>query len=240
RRANSAADAGRAPAERLTSPGPDRRIHTTRLRAVHGMLPRELAAKWIWWTLPEPPPRRTGLIDVLERDEDIVDWDPPEKTRAILAKMNDRHRERVRAAQDAGRPMAGTVYQRTRRDRDGLKVQRCEVRFDGVAGCLRTPAGGSSLQIVLKTDRKDVRTRRMTSRESARLMGLPDGYILPEGYYEAYHLTGDGVAVPVVTFLAEHILEPLASGTSEQRAADGPPETRRPRPRQAQLDLHGA
>jgi DNA (cytosine-5)-methyltransferase 1 len=40
-------------------------------------------------------------------------------------------------------------------------------------------------------------------------MGLPEDYILPEKYNEAYHLTGDGVVVPVVRHLAEHILEPL-------------------------------
>jgi DNA (cytosine-5)-methyltransferase 1 len=40
-------------------------------------------------------------------------------------------------------------------------------------------------------------------------MGLPETYALPLNYNEAYHLAGDGVAVPVVRFLAEHLLEPL-------------------------------
>jgi DNA (cytosine-5)-methyltransferase 1 len=40
-------------------------------------------------------------------------------------------------------------------------------------------------------------------------MGLPDSYVLPDNYNEAYHLTGDGVAVPVVRFLAKEILEPV-------------------------------
>jgi DNA (cytosine-5)-methyltransferase 1 len=39
-------------------------------------------------------------------------------------------------------------------------------------------------------------------------MGLPDSYVLPAVYNEAYHLTGDGVAVPVVSYIARHILEP--------------------------------
>lgn len=44
-------------------------------------------------------------------------------------------------------------------------------------------------------------------------MGLPDDYPLPARYNDAYHLTGDGVAVPVVRHIAEHILEPmLAAG----------------------------
>ena len=40
-------------------------------------------------------------------------------------------------------------------------------------------------------------------------MGLPDSYKLPENYNDAYHLSGDGVVVPVVRFLAAHLLEPL-------------------------------
>jgi DNA (cytosine-5)-methyltransferase 1 len=40
-------------------------------------------------------------------------------------------------------------------------------------------------------------------------MGLPDTYKLPEKYNEAYHLTGDGVVVPVVRHIAVSLLEPI-------------------------------
>jgi DNA (cytosine-5)-methyltransferase 1 len=40
-------------------------------------------------------------------------------------------------------------------------------------------------------------------------MGVPDKYKLPDNYAEAYDLAGDGVAVPAVRFLSEHILEPI-------------------------------
>ena len=43
----------------------------------------------------------------------------------------------------------------------------------------------------------------------ARLMVLGDEYVLPERYNDAYHVVGDGLVVPVVKHLAEHILEPL-------------------------------
>jgi len=33
--------------------------------------------------------------------------------------------------------------------------------------------------------------------------------MLPANYNEAYHLTGDGVVVPVVRFLAANIFEPI-------------------------------
>jgi DNA (cytosine-5)-methyltransferase 1 len=52
-------------------------------------------------------------------------------------------------------------------------------------------------------------------------MGLPDTYYLPENYNEAYHLTGDGVVVPVVRHLAANLLEPIlaSQSNSEQVAA---------------------
>ena len=50
-------------------------------------------------------------------------------------------------------------------------------------------------------------------------MGLPDDYILPSNYNEAYHLTGDGVAVPAVRHLASAILEPLLVQGAKTRVA---------------------
>ena len=86
------------------------------------------------------------------------------------------------------------------------------MRLDGLSGCLRTPAGGSSRQLILVVEGDRVRTRLISARETARLMGLPDSYLLPANYNEAYHLTGDGVVVPAVRHLAAHLLEPLLAG----------------------------
>lgn len=110
------------------------------------------------------------------------------------------------------RPMVGTLYKRTRPNDAGERAQRAEVRFDDIAGCLRTPNGGSSRQTILAVCGNKVRSRLLSPRETARLMGLPDSYVLPLKYNEAYHLTGDGVAVPVVRHLAQHIIEPLIRG----------------------------
>ncbi len=54
-----------------------------------------------------------------------------------------------------------------------------------------------------------IKSRLISSREAARLMGLSDDYKLPEKYNEAYHLLGDGVAVPVVKHLSQHLLLPI-------------------------------
>ena len=55
-----------------------------------------------------------------------------------------------------------------------------------------------------------IKSRLISPREAARLMGLPDSYKLPEKYNEAYHLMGDGVVVPVVSHLNKHLLLPIA------------------------------
>lgn len=109
--------------------------------------------------------------------------------------------------------MVGGVYRRTR---DGQ--QRAEVRFDDVAGCLRTPVGGSSRQTVFVITRGKVRSRLLSPREAARLMGLDDDYILPRNYNQAYHLAGDGVAVPVVRHIASELLEPILLPAWEAKA----------------------
>ena len=122
--------------------------------------------------------------------------------------MSDVNLEKLRSAMGERRAI-GTAYKRTRRDEIGRKVQRAEVRFDDIAGCLRTPAGGSSRQLILFVEGSKVRSRLISSRETARLMGLPDNYVLPKSYNQAYHLTGDGVVVPVVRFLTETLIEPV-------------------------------
>ena len=88
------------------------------------------------------------------------------------------------------------------------------MRFDGLAGCLRTPRGGSSRQVIAVAQDGQVRTRLLTPREAARLMGLPESYRLPGAATSALQVAGDGVAVPVVRWLAQELLEPLLDGAA--------------------------
>ena len=193
----------------LISPEPIEPFHTRGLcKAVEGAS-EAARERLLWWNIPTPPHRNTTFADVIEDDPASVVWHTPAETRRLLAMMSATNLAKVNAAMRAERRMVGGVYKRTRLDENGVKVQRAEVRFDDIAGCLRTPAGGSSRQTIIVVDGANIRTRLISSRETARLMGLDDEYKLPKNYNEAYHLTGDGVAVPVVRHLAHHILEPL-------------------------------
>ena len=183
--------------------------HTQALRNAHAKLSQRTKSNWLWWTMPTPPVRNSRFADLIEDSPKSVNWHTAAETKQLLSMMSDVNLEKVKAAKDAGRRMVGAIYKRTRHDETGAKVQRAEIRFDDVAGCLRTPAGGSSRQLIMVVDGDKVKSRLISTRETARLMGLPDDYILPSRYNEAYHLTGDGVVAPVVRYLAAHIFEPV-------------------------------
>lgn len=193
----------------LIAPGPIEPFHTRGLQSAVERLPVELRRTMLWWNVPTPSRRNSTFASIIEENPSSVSWHTPAETRQLLSMMSPINLAKVNAAKRAGHRMVGGVYKRTRLDEKGMKAQRAEVRFDDVSGCLRTPAGGSSRQVIVVIDGARVRSRLISARETARLMGLDDNYKLPRNYNEAYHLTGDGVAVPVVRHLAHHILEPL-------------------------------
>jgi len=183
--------------------------HPKALQAARLQLKGKAKDQWVWWKLPAPPRRNTKFADLVEENPSSVSWHTPQETAKLLSMMSGINREKVEAAKKSGQLLVGTVYKRTRLDDKDEKVQRAEVRFDDVAGCLRTSSGGSSRQSILIVKGDEIRSRLLSSREAARLMGLPDEYKLPKSYNEAYHLAGDGLVVPVVRYLAEHLLEPV-------------------------------
>lgn len=203
----------------LLSPRPIAPFHTPALQRAFERVGKPALKRMVWWNVPAPPHRNTTFADLIEEHPDSVRWHSDAERDQIVAMMSAVNKAKLERAKRAGRRMVGGVYKRTRIDENGMKVQRAEVRFDDVAGCLRTPAGGSSRQVIMVVDGKKVRTRLISSRETARLMGLPEDYELPTNYNEAYHLTGDGVVVHVVRHLAEHIFEPLLMTVEAQQAA---------------------
>jgi DNA (cytosine-5)-methyltransferase 1 len=207
-----------SPPASLTGDSP---FHTRAVKAAAAALPVDLAKHWIWWRAASPPARNIDLAALLEPDAAVA-WHPADRTARWLDLMAPLHRARLEALRDRGERAVGAVYRRMRLEA-GRKVQRAEVRFDGLAGCLRTPRGGSSRQVIAVVEGGQVRTRLLTGREAARLMGLPESYKLPAAATSALHVAGDGVAVPVVRWLAQELLEPLLGGelTRPSAAAGG-------------------
>ena len=170
--------------------------------------------EWVWWSLPIPSGKTPTFADLCERD---APCDPETTTKRICSMLSPLNRRKLQAVTSVTGFFAGTAYKRTRPDEEGNKVQRLEIRFDGIAGCLRTPNGGSSRQTVILVDQKKVRTRLMTVRECARLMGAPDTYEIPGSYNDGYRAMGDAVAVPVTRWLTRHLLAPLADRSRSVR-----------------------
>jgi DNA (cytosine-5)-methyltransferase 1 len=203
----------------LLGQGGEAPFATPGLLAAYARLPKNLRERWLWWRLPAPLSRNLTLAALIEDEPKGVCWRSHEETQGLIAKMSAVNLAKIAEAEAAGGKMIGTAYRRTRYDSMGVKLQRVETRFDGVSGCLRTPAGGSSRQFVLIVEKNRIRSRLMSARETARLMGLSEDYRLPTNYNEAYRLTGDGVVVPAVRFVALHILEPLTGAALLRKAA---------------------
>ena len=202
----------------LVSDQPDDTFHPPALRAAVAQLPDQTHLAWVWWRLPHPPRRNTDLAALLERTPPEDAWRSEADTQRLLSQMAPLHRQRVEAALGDPKWNAGAVYRRIRIE-NGKRIQRAEIRYDGLAGCLRTPAGGSSRQLLIVTEKGRVRLRPLLAREAARLMGLPDSYKLPKSETNALKVMGDGVSVPVVRWLGQSLLAPLTGAKGAKAAA---------------------
>ncbi len=179
------------------------------------MRPRALAEYMLahqdtirWRVRPLPPMPASGgtLTDILEDlPPDHPMWWSAERATYLLSQMSPAHRA-VADQMIAGEEWSyGTVFRRMRAGRS-----MAELRTDGIAGCLRTPKGGSAKQILFKAGRGEYHARLLTPREAARLMGADD-YTLPDSLDAAYFGFGDAVCVPVIEWIATHYLNPLVN-----------------------------
>ena len=132
---------------------------------------------------------------------DILDFGLPYDKDGVLRLIPPQHREKLDAMDSA----VATGYRRTRSGKQCL-----ELRFDNVAGCLRTPDGGSSKQFIIVKQNGELHARLLSPREAARLMGAPDSFVLPEAYNDGYKAMGDAVVLPVAAFLGRSFLTKLA------------------------------
>jgi DNA (cytosine-5)-methyltransferase 1 len=192
----------------MTAPGPAGPYHTRRITDFVARAPARLRKGWQWWRHAAPTAPASSLAQMIDTTPDTP-WFDAQTRRNLTAMMSPPSLSRLKTAKAAGGLQVGTLYRRGRPGPGGVVRQRAEVRFDGIAGCLRTPAGGSSRQTLLLVEGGKLRARLLSTREAARLMGLPDGYVMPESYNAAYKVAGDGVVVPVVQYLDSTLFQPI-------------------------------
>ena len=162
--------------------------------------------RWSLRSIPHLPSRSIDLSDIIDQD---ADWWEEDRRDYLFNQMFDRHKKMLHQLVDDDRWTYATVFRRMRM-RDGEKRSTAEVRIDGVAGCLRTPKGGSARQIVVRVGKGKFDARLLNAKENARLMGADD-FNLPDNISlnDALFGFGDAVCVPVVEWIAVNYLDPL-------------------------------
>ena len=166
----------------------------------------ELPTGWVSLSIPNPPLLTVKLADLIDIDDEQEWWSEHEVTRHYKM-MSGLHKGQVDAILASGQRWVGTIFRRIRQ-----KSMRAEVRFDGLAGCLRTPKGGSAKQIVIAIDRGKLRMRWMSPREYARLQGSPN-FPLVGGTIQQLWGFADAVCVPAINWIDQQILTPLYEST---------------------------
>lgn len=159
---------------------------------------------WSIRSLPDIQKRKACLADILEDVPINSDsWWSKNRAEYLLNQMSEKHRA-IADTMIAGHSVTyGTVFRRVRHGRS-----MAELRTDGIAGCLRTPRGGSGRQILFAAGKGRYAVRLLTARECARLMGA-DEFKITSSLNKALFGFGDAVCVPVITWIAEHYLNPV-------------------------------
>ncbi|MCD9530675.1 DNA cytosine methyltransferase [Photobacterium carnosum] len=142
------------------------------------------------------------IIDLSVEDESSLWWSNKRKEH-LFNQMNQKHKNILNEMVKHEYLSYGTVFRRMRKG-----VSTAEMRTDGIAGCLRTPKGGSSKQILIQAGFGEWKVRLLNPREYARLQGVRDSFLLPENMNKSFFAMGDAVCVPVIEFLSTQALTP--------------------------------
>lgn len=162
--------------------------------------------RWRLRPLPSLPESTRRLESILEDlPDDAPQWWSRDRADYLLSQMSPLHREKADELIRGRKWSYGAVFRRIRKGKS-----MAELRCDGVAGCLRTPKGGSAKQILFKAGYGKHYARLLTPRECARLMGADD-YRIAVKADQALFGFGDAVCVPVIEWIARHYLDPLVS-----------------------------
>jgi DNA (cytosine-5)-methyltransferase 1 len=170
--------------------------HSARPQGVIDFVRRNHDLRWSITELPELPAKQRTLSKYADSlTPEAPEWWDSSRRQQLWNQMSPVHKELLNRLGQFDRTQFATVYKRVR-----ATGCRAEVRADGIAGCLRTPRGGSSKQFIIQTETRDWRVRNMTAREYARLQGAPD-YKITVPYTQALFGFGDAVCVPAVEWV---------------------------------------
>jgi DNA (cytosine-5)-methyltransferase 1 len=161
--------------------------------------------------LPKCPKRIADVLEDLPHNHQM--WWSRKRCDYMLGQMSPRHTAQAQAMIHGSTTTYGTVFRRVRNGRS-----MAELRTDGIAGCLRTPRGGSGRQILLAAGKGRSAVRLLTPRECARLMGADD-FVVKVPLNQALFGFGDAVCVPVIEWIGHNYLNPL---WSEEYAQERP------------------
>ena len=145
-----------------------------------------------------------SLPDIIEdlSDDSHFWWDNKRRD-YLINQMSEKHVAQLKQMTAAHKWSYGTVFRRVRKGRS-----MAELRIDGLAGCLRTPRGGSGRQILVQAGYGKVKVRLITPRECARLMGADD-FLINVPLNKALFGFGDAVCSPVIDWITKNYLNPL-------------------------------
>ena len=149
--------------------------------------------------IPMPPERQEGRLADIVRDD--LEWWDAQRLECLLRSLSDIQAARVDEYQRQEDVTCHGAYRRTRK---GTAVW--EVRGDEIAGALRTTAGGSGRQAVLRAGSGRVEARWMDVCEYASLQGADHMSWESVSPRQAMYAFGDAVCVPVVEWLVENCI----------------------------------
>lgn len=162
---------------------------------------------WAIRALPRPPKCERQIHEIIDQvDAEDSAWWSESRVHRLKEQVSTRHQ----TIMDSMIKEQGVVWATAfRRMRNGRSM--AELRFDGIAGCLRTPKGGSAKQILIRADKRRWMARLINPTECGRLMGADDFRLDAEGIRpdDAYFGFGDAVCVPAVEWLVRNYINPL-------------------------------
>ncbi|MEO8972337.1 MAG: DNA (cytosine-5-)-methyltransferase [Ktedonobacteraceae bacterium] len=191
------------------------RISDTRPKALAMFILEHPDIRWHIRPLPSQPTSNVRLNSILEDlAENASEWWLQDRATYLLSQMSSHHRQIAEQMIVGNEWSYGTVFRRMRKGKS-----TAELRVDGIAGCLRTPRGGSAKQILFKAGKGQYFARLITPREASRLMGA-GFYTITVPFDQALFGFGDAVCVPVIEWIASNYLNPTIEEIVQRKFND--------------------